>query len=1453
MKMPETSVKIVFSIIVSILAVTSVSRRLDAAPLDCIFEHYSSEDGLPHNSIADIHQDRDGYIWLCTWSGLSRFDGRNFVNYTTLPGDYANISHNRILSVDEDVNGYLWVTTYDYRLYRFDKAGEKFTAVPDDIPQAGITNARVEKFYCDAAGNAWIVVQGAGLCKVTPDLGFVSYFGSRDIGHDVKAVYAASDGTIFAVSEKGIASVKNGNVALVSRLADVVGFEEFGSRYYFATPDLVRIIDKSTKVQSSIDVSGLGVGKITAMEVTGTSEKRLYLGFSHNAVASVDTLTSEISLKKTDMGRVRFLFPDSEGLLWIATERTGIWNYNPDKGKFRHYEHSRNVMSYYTDTLANVSQRGGRTWVKMNGYGFGYYDREADDVVPLYNVKELPDCRFMNGVACFEEDSSGVLWFSTVQRGLERVTVINPKVEVVVPPTRSDDPIASSEVRAMYRDSKNNVWVATKSSELYRYNSDMTSCVRIPESGKIGIIYTISEDSSGNIWLGTKGSGLVRMTPRGNSYSFRHFRHNSYDMTSISSDNIYSVVQDNDGRIWVGTFGGGLSMLRTPDDDEFITVYNDFPGYPLEYGDRVRYLYCAPDGRILVATVGGLVWFYPDDNTELIKFHQVRKVSGDIHSLGNNDIIYIFNDNAGDIWLCTFGGGINRADFDGENVTFEIIGTAEGLSSNIVLSAICDPEGNIWAATETGISKIDPGTKRIINYTKYDGMLSTTFSEATCTGLENGMIAFGTLDNVYKINPSDFVYTSEPKRLTITGFRIDGKRILFDGGEGVAIPHDYSFFRIDYASLNFKIQENLTYAYKLDGYDKDWISNESATGITYSHIPHGRYEFMLKAVSGEGLSDAEIVTIPIRVKPSLWESTPALIFYVILILGIAAVLVRMFMTSVRLRTEIKLEQDLNDVKAKFFTNISHELRTPLTLILGGIDEISKDTAEGSRSEYSVKIVYKNARRMMTLVDQLLDIRSIVKGRMRLNVRQLDIVALVTEVYDDFKDMAVERNMELTLAHSVDSLMIWGDAGRLEALVYNLISNAFKYTPDGGRIEVGVYYREGSRDFTLSVKDNGIGVPRNKQEAIFEPFIQGPHSAVKGMSSSGIGLSFCKEIVTMHGGSISVESNGRDGAVFHVTIPVDRDHFSEQTAEFIEEDSMASGVDPAEASGLSKYRVKPHFPVGAMKVLVVEDNAELKVYIYNALSDKYEVRDAANGREAMDIITGGWTPDMIITDLMMPEMDGIELINRIRSDFTTSHIPIILITARHESDTHLKAMKYGADGYITKPFTMELLIARMENLMDRRKALLTEYAGRNNGGKQDAKVSLSPAEVVITDRDEELIRKVMQWLEENIADSEITVDNLAAYVGMGRTSMYNKLKGLTGKSPVELIQDYRLEKATYYLKSGQLSVSETSYKVGFSDPGYFSRSFKKHFGISPAEYIRTYGPKSSDKTDRNISI
>ena len=367
-----------------------------------------------------------------------------------------------------------------------------------------------------------------------------------------------------------------------------------------------------------------------------------------------------------------------------------------------------------------------------------------------------------------------------------------------------------------------------------------------------------------------------------------------------------------------------------------------------------------------------------------------------------------------------------------------------------------------------------------------------------------------------------------------------------------------------------------------------------------------------------------------------------------------------------------------------------------------------------------------------------------------------------------------------------------------------------------------------------VKDNGIGVPEDKREAIFEPFIKGTESAYRGMSSSGIGLSFCKEIVDAHSGSIWVESGSEAGSKFFVRLPIDRERFDAGSVQFVDEMENASHV---ETYGLSRYKVEATHPKDAMKVLVVEDNAELKVYIYNSLISRYEVRDASNGREAMRLMEDGWIPDMIVTDLMMPEMNGIELINNVRNDFNISHIPIVLITAKHENDTQLKAMKYGADGYIAKPFTMELLMAKIDNMLERRKNLLSSLSSAAAGGEARGKVEFVPQEIVITDRDEQLISKVMTWLEENVSDAEVTVEQLASYVGMGRTSMYNKIKGLTGKSPVELILDFRMEKATYYLKSGQYSVSETSYKVGFSDPGYFSRSFKKHFGMTPADYIK----------------
>ncbi len=1427
-------------IILILLLGGAVSIKTGAEPLEFVFEHYSSDDGLPHNSICDIHQDSDGYLWLCTWYGLSRYDGNGFVNYVMRPGDRSNISHNRILSMDEDAAGYFWVKTYDYRLYRFDSGKEEFLEIPSGLEGFPSTEFNLDRIHCAGNGDVWVAFSDMGLLKVAPDLGYEPYFNNAEmpVGKNVTGIYEDSDGDIYAVSETGIAMIEGEEVSLLSRNSGIHSFAEVGGNVYFADSEQLLVINKKSREQRKLSFKSAGASDATAMSLTGD---RLFVGFRDNAVAQIDAETLEMKLHRHDMGRVRYLFPDPDGLLWIATERTGIWSYNASSDRFKHYEHSKNVMSYYVDTLARVRTHGDRTWIKMNNWGFGYYDRCCDEIVPLSNVREQEDSRFMNGVACFDVDSSGVLWMSTLRRGLERVTVISSKVDVVDPPTRYPDNIASSEVRAMLRDSRGYVWAATKSRELFRYTSDMKSCRRFPERNgvDIGVIYSIFEDGSGNIWLGTKGDGLIRMKPEGDDYSWKRFCSDPSDNNSLSSNNVYSVEQDNDGRIWVGTFGGGISMLPTPDSDEFVTVMNNFPDYPLEVGERVRYLHCMPDGRMLVATVSGLLMFEPSDSPELTVFNLITKQPGDRTSLGNNDVMHIFTDRNGNTWLSTFGGGLNRLYFDGNGrPKFEVISTDDGLSSNIILSAADDAGGCIWMATESGLSSFNPESKTVRNYTKYNGIRPTTFSEATSASLNDGTLLFGTYDDIYRVDPDLFETHPKDSRLTISGLSIDGSRVAFT--DRMVIPHDCSFFRIDFASLDFSTGDDCSFSYMLEGYDKTWISGTGSSRAIYSRIPPGNYVFRVKETYPEEDGEAEEASIKVKVQPSLWNSVFAKILYLLLAIGVVVLVFRMLLTSMKLRSDVKLEQSLNLIKAKFFTNVSHELRTPLTLILGGIDEISRRTQEGDKNEYSVNMVRRNAKRMLTLVNQLLDTRSIADGKMKLNVSRFDVVKLVQDVYDDFRDMSVERQMEVRIIKSVDSLMIWGDAMRLEALVYNLLSNAFKYTSDSGKIEIGVLYHEGDRDFRIMVKDNGIGVPKESRKAIFEPFTKGTASAYRNMASSGIGLAFCKDITEMHGGEIWVESGEVTGSKFFVRLPMDRERFTAENSEFI-------GVEPdarmTASHGLSKYKLDVPVQEGALKVLVVEDNAELKIYIYNNLVGKYEVRDASNGREALQIMESGWMPDMIVTDLMMPEMDGIELINHIRNDFNTSHIPIVMITAKHEDDTHLKAMKYGADGYIAKPFTMELLLARIENMLERRRTLISKLSAHTGEkkGRVAGKIEISPEEIVITDRDEQIINKVMLWLEENVADSEVTVDQLAAYVGMGRTSMYNKIKGLTGKSPVELIQDFRMEKATYYLKSGQYSVSETSYKVGFSDPGYFSRSFKKHFGISPADYIKQNKP------------
>lgn len=560
----------------------------------------------------------------------------------------------------------------------------------------------------------------------------------------------------------------------------------------------------------------------------------------------------------------------------------------------------------------------------------------------------------------------------------------------------------------------------------------------------------------------------------------------------------------------------------------------------------------------------------------------------------------------------------------------------------------------------------------------------------------------------------------------------------------------------------------------------------------------------------------------------------------------AAVAWRIASSVIRIRREASVEQNMTDLKLRFFTNISHELRTPLTLILGGIEDVKKHDSLTPRGENSLTLAHRNAKRMLTLINQLLDFRKIVKNKMELKISRVDLVPLVEDALDDFREMASERRIELLFTLSRRSVLVWVDIERMESVVYNLLSNALKFTPNGGRIEAILSLREEEESVTLTVRDTGIGIPKDKQGVIFERFAQASRAVDSNMKGSGIGLSLCRDIVALHHGEISVDSRPGEGASFTVKLKLGNAHFGMEQIDFTgagagkgerRNDYMVSDFTAAD----SQRRMDVAPPKDAQKILLVEDNRELRIFMYNSLIDTYYVVEADDGVEALEKIRSEM-PDIIVTDLMMPRMDGIELIDKVRHDFTMSHIPIVMLTARHSPDDRVKAMEFGADGYITKPFSIELLLARIDNLLTQRRKLFEKFSSQSARNKV---VELAVEDVVVTDRDEEFMKNVMAWLGENIENSELTIDQLASHLGLGRTTMYNKLKSLTGKSPVELIKEYRITKSKLLLRTGQFSVSEVAYKVGFSDPGYFSRCFREQYHMSPAEYLKTHNLKQED--------
>ena len=972
------------------------------------------------------------------------------------------------------------------------------------------------------------------------------------------------------------------------------------------------------------------------------------------------------------------------------------------------------------------------------------------------------------------------------------------------------------------------------------------------------------------------------------SYKLTRYQHDSNDMYSLSDNNVYCVYEDHHGRIWAATFAGGINYISQGEHGEtvFINHRNNLKGYPIDVCYKARFITSDNNGRLWVGTTTGAVAF--DENfkkPEDIQFHHFSRVPNDTKSLSNNDVHWIIATQQKELYLATFGGGLNKLISISENGhgEFKSYSVLDGLSSDVLLSIREDHKQNLWISTENGICKFVPSGERFENYDERSISFRVRFSEAASTLTSGGDMLFGTSNGLFMFTPDSIRKSSYVPPVVFSKLMVANEDVIpgeksilkvdLDDTQELVLSHDENIFSVQYAALDYTNPQNIQYAYILDGFEKQWTFADRQRSVTYTNLPKGDYIFRVRSTNSDGVWVDNERILNITILPSFWETPLAYVLYVCFVLLIIFVAVYILFTIYRLKHEVSVEQQISDIKLRFFTNISHELRTPLTLIAGPVEQVLKNDKLPADAREQLVVVERNTNRMLRLVNQILDFRKIQNKKMKMQVQQLNVVAFVRKIMDNFESVAEEHNIDFLFQTEKEALNLWVDADKFEKIVFNLLSNAFKYTPNGKMITV--FIREDEGTVSVGVQDQGIGIAENKRKSLFVRFENLVDKNIFNQASSGIGLSLVKELVEMHKATISVDSRLGEGSCFKVDFLKGKEHYN-SSVEFILEDSVAPLsmeriVDIANSSLQTEAAIAdaPDLEVSAAKeeaeessskelMLLVEDNQELRSFLRSIFASTYRVVEASDGME-------GWSkalkylPDIIISDVMMPEKDGIEMTRELRADMTTSHIPIILLTAKTTIESKLEGLEYGADDYITKPFSATYLQARVENLLMQRKKLQNFYRDSlthvtvsetpvaqgetltvHASTGPESSAAEEPAMPEMSPNDRKFMDKLVDLMEQTMDNGELVVDDLVRELAVSRSVFFKKLKTLTGLAPIEFIKEMRIKRAAQLIETGEFNMTQISYMVGINDPRYFSKCFKAQVGMTPTEYREKVG-------------
>ena len=1122
------------------------------------------------------------------------------------------------------------------------------------------------------------------------------------------------------------------------------------------------------------------------------------------------------------------LFVDRDNCIW-AYSLMGIWAYDCGTKSWR--TDLTAIWSSRPDVIIHAVAQDieGRIWVGKDYDGIDVLEKETGKVTSLVahddNGRSLPH----NTIYDLYADRDGIMWVGTYKKGVSYYSESIFKFNMY----------EWGDITCIEQADENRLWLGTNDHGILLWNRSTGKAEpfwRDAEGQLPNPVVSMLKSKDGKLWVGTFNGGLYCM----NGSQIRSYKEGVGN--ALASNNVWALVEDDKGRIWIASLGGGLQCLE-PVSGTFET-------------------YTSSNSALLENNVTSLCWV--DNNTLFfgtanqgvgmmdMRTREIKKIQGQSGNvkLSNDAVNHVYKDSRGLVWIAT-REGLNVYDTR-RHVFLDLSPVAEA-KGNFIAAITEDQERNMWVSTSRKVIRVtvasDGKGSYLFDsraYNSEDGLQNCDFNQRSIKTLHNGIIAIGGLYGVNVFAPDHIRYNKMLPNVMFTGLSLFdeavkvgqsyGGRVLIEKElndvENVEFDYKQNIFSVSFASDNYNLPEKTQYMYKLEGFNNDWLTLPLGVhNVTFTNLAPGKYVLRVKAINSDGYVGIKEATLGIVVNPPFWMSWWAYLLYAVgLVIVLFLARYRMLKRErekfhlQQIENEVAKNEEINNMKFRFFTNVSHELRTPLTLIISPLEGMLKETTDELQST-RLQLMYRNAQRLLHLVNQLLDFRKGEMSTHQLSLSEGDIISYVHSVCNSFLLMADKKHIQFSFFSGIDTFSMAFDADKVGKIVMNLLSNAFKFTPEGGRVTVMIEHVAGTPDILeIKIADTGIGISDVDKEHIFERFYQAGHKGVEETTGNGIGLSLVRDFVTLHEGEVKVFDNIGMGSVFVIQFPVKH---VETQVQLPEETGMPVGdeEDKEMKEEAREETERKNFPL----LLIVDDNEDFRIFMRYSLELQYRVKLAVNGKEAWEMMQEE-LPDLVISDVMMPQMDGNELCRLIKQDKRTAHIPVILLTARQNTEAKLEGLQTGADDYVTKPFNMTILVLRIRKLIE-----LSRYHRVTQG-----MIDPAPSEIVITSLDEKLIEKAIKYVEDNMSRTELSVEELSRELGMSRVHLYKKLLQITGKTPIEFIRVIRLKRAAQLLRESQLHVSEVAFEVGFNNPKYFSRYFKDEFGVLPSVYQEKEG-------------